>query len=190
MPRSSLFSRAVTQIVDDQPKSCHHSVNTSIPAVSRSKRAGNGKNDESRRPLVGYSDSEVYEQQGKDYEIMGSEETTHLLCGKSFYEAIRINESKGRQKDTGLTTKLSTKREKHARDRPEQPTRVLNSNSANHRVSHNCPRIHALLDRKCRNCDSRIRVRSIDVLRYRGKLSNTNYECIILNKRSIKVWSN
>ena len=100
MPRSSLLSRAVTQIVDGQPKSCHHFVNTSIPAVSGGKRARNGKNDESRRPLVGYTDSEVYEQQGKDYEIMGSEETTHLFCGKSFYEAIRINESKGRQKDT------------------------------------------------------------------------------------------
>ncbi|XP_076637606.1 LOW QUALITY PROTEIN: uncharacterized protein LOC143349880 [Colletes latitarsis] len=100
---SPLLSCILTPIIDSQPKSCLAFVNTRkylSSVVSVSKRTRNGKHDESRKPLVGHSDSKEHEQEERKHKTMESKETSRLFYGKSIYEAIQNTGSKERQKDS------------------------------------------------------------------------------------------
>lgn len=102
MPHSSSMPRFVTSIINDQPKSSLAFVNIRIPIVSGNRQTRSGKNDVPCNALVDYCDSREYEVQEKEYVTMESNETTHLIYGKSIYETIQLTDPKEALEDTGL----------------------------------------------------------------------------------------
>ncbi|XP_076751194.1 uncharacterized protein LOC143423618 [Xylocopa sonorina] len=98
MSRSSLLFDFITAIINGGSKSRLTSMDTSVSDVSGGKRSHCEKDNGARNLLARDQIAGEHEARGKKRKTMDPEETVHLLCDRSVYEAVRFNGSKEKRK--------------------------------------------------------------------------------------------